>query len=283
MNRANDKKIKLEIALKEANEFHKAVQDFIDWLTDAERYLSGLQPVSRVLDRVVEQVESHKEFQKEISSHREDMLNLDKKGNHLKYFSQKQDVILIKNLLVSVQHRWDRVVSKTTERTRALDLGLKEAKEFNDSWTSLCKWLDEADKSLEDMITTAGQNPAKIKQMLAKHKEFQRTLASKQATYDSTMRMGKALKDKAPKPDEPILRQMLADLKSKWDAVCRKSIDRQRNLEEALLRSGQFKDALQELLDWLKRMDDLLVDDSPVHGDLDTVMALIDQHKVKQP
>ena len=44
MNRANDKKIKLEIALKEANEFHKSVQDFIDWLTEAERYLTSMLP-----------------------------------------------------------------------------------------------------------------------------------------------------------------------------------------------------------------------------------------------
>jgi len=281
MNRANDKKIKLEIALKEANEFHKAVQDFIDWLTDAERYLAGLEPVSRVLDKVVEQVESHKDFQKEVSSHREVMLTLEKKGNHLKYFSQKQDVILIKNLLISVQHRWDRVVSKSTERTRGLDLGLKEAKEFHDSWFSLCKWLDDAEKNLDEMIATAGNNPVKIKQMLAKHKEFQRTLAAKQPSYDSTMRNGKALKDKAPKTDEPILRQMLTELKNKWNAVCNKSIERQRNLEEALLRSGQFKDALQELLDWLRHIDNLLVDDGPVHGDLDTVLALIEQHKVK--
>lgn len=279
MNRANDKKIKLEIAFKEATEFHSSVQEFIDWLTEAERYLTGLEPVSRVLDKVVEQAESHKEFQKEVSSHREVILNLEKKGNHLKYFSQKQDVILIKNLLISVQHRWDRVVSKSTERTRAIDLGLKEAKEFFDSWSSLCKWLDEAEKNLDEMISAAGNNPVKIKQMLAKHKEFQRTLASKQQAYDITMRMGKTLKDKAPKADEPVLRQMLSDLKNKWNSVCSKSVERQRNLEEALLKSGQFKDALQELLDWLKQIDSLLVDDSPVHGDLDTVLALIEQHR----
>lgn len=38
--------------------------------------------------------------------------------------------------------------------------------------------------------------------------------------------------------------------------------------------------ALQELLDWLRHLDGLLVADGPVHGDLDTVMALIDSHKV---
>lgn len=49
------------------------------------------------------------------------------------------------------------------------------------------------------------------------------------------------LKDKAPKSDEAPLRDMMNDLKNKWTAVCAKSVDRQRKLEEALLFSGQFK------------------------------------------
>src|SRR5699024_4065846 len=100
-----------EIALEEATEFHEALQEFVDWLTSAEKYLNNLQPVSRVLDNVLKQIEDHKHFQKDIGLHRETMLNLDKKGTHLKYFSQKQDVILIKNLLSSVQHRWEKVLT----------------------------------------------------------------------------------------------------------------------------------------------------------------------------
>merc|ERR1719242_211238 len=138
MNRANDKKIKLEIALKEALEFHEALQSFIDWLTNAEKVLGNLKPVSRAMETILMQIEEHKEFQAEVSSQRETMLSLDKKGTHLKYFSQKQDVILIKNLLVSVQHRWEKVVSKSAERTRALDYGYKEAKEFHEAWEFLC-------------------------------------------------------------------------------------------------------------------------------------------------
>lgn len=121
--------IKLEIALREAMEFHEALQDFVEWLTGAEKHLANLKPVSRVMEPIMEQIEEHKSFQKDVGSHREVMLNLDKKGTHLKYFSQKQDVILIKNLLISVQHRWERVVSKSAERTRSLDHGYKEAKE----------------------------------------------------------------------------------------------------------------------------------------------------------
>ncbi len=50
-------------------------------------------------------------------------------GTHLKYFSQKQDVILIRNLLASVTHRWEKIVSRCAERTRQLDHGYKEAKQ----------------------------------------------------------------------------------------------------------------------------------------------------------
>lgn len=55
---------------------------------------------------------------------------------------------------------------------------------------------------------------------------------------------------------------------------------RQRKLEEALLFSGQFKDAVQALIDWLEKSKKILSENQLLHGDLDTVMALVDQHKV---
>lgn len=278
--RANDKKIKLEIALKEATEFHEALQAFVDWLTNAEKILSNLKPVSRVLETIQGQIEEHKTFQKDVGAHREIMLNLDKKGTHLKYFSQKQDVILIKNLLISVQHRWERVASKSAERTRALDLGYKEAKEFNDSWAGLMNWLDDTDTSLDKLnADSVGNDPESIKHRLAQHQEFQRALSAKQGTYDHVMKTGKQLKDKAPKSDEATIKHMLVELQNKWTVVCNKSVDRQRKLEEALLYSGQFKDAIAALLQWLKKAEKELDIDSPVHGDLDTVNHLVDQHK----
>lgn len=278
--RASDKKIKLEIALKEATEFNEALQAFIEWLTKAEKQLSTAAPVSRVLETIQSQIEEHKELQKDVSSHREAMLLLDKKGTHLKYFSQKQDVILIKNLLVSVQHRWERVVAKSAERTRALDHGYKEAREFHDAWQSLMNWLAESEKSLDQITELAvhSNDPAQIKKHLEKVKETQRNLSARQGQYDTTMRAGKNLTDRAPKSDEPVLLKMMVELKESWTRLCSKSVDRQRKLEEALLLSGQFSEALQALLEWLRKAKNKLSEDGPVHGDLDTVTGLVDRH-----
>lgn len=65
-----------------------------------------------------------------------------------------------------------------------------------------------------------------------------------------------------------------------WKANSAPFFPRQNKLEEALLFSGQFTDALQALIDWLYRVEPQLAEDQPVHGDIDLVMNLIDNHKV---
>ncbi|XP_050322451.1 dystonin isoform X23 [Bactrocera neohumeralis] len=281
ISRASDKKIKLEIALKEATEFHDTLQAFVDWLDQAENHLSNAPAVSRVLRTIQEQMEEHKILQKDVSTHREAMLLLDKKGTHLKYFSQKQDVILIKNLLVSVQHRWERIVSKTAERTRALDHGYKEAREYNDSWNSIMQYLNDTNQMLDQIIeeATKSKEPLRIKKLISRLKDAHRQLTTKQTIYDTTMRSGKSLLERAPKGDETVLGKMLSELKEKWSTVWSKSIERQRKMEEALLLSGQFSDALSELLEWLKKAKTRLNENILVHGDLETVQGLIEHHK----
>merc|ERR1719228_1419505 len=122
-------------------------------------------------------------------------------------------------------------------------------------------------------------DPEKIKQQIMRHKEFQKELGEKQPMYDSTMKTGKGLIGKAPKTDEPTIKNMMTELKNKWNNICNLSVERQRKLEEALLFSGQFEDALKALMDWLASMEKALDDKQPVHGDLDTVIGLVEQHK----
>lgn len=253
--KANDKKIRLEIALKEALDFHDSLKGFIDWLGVAEKHLGHLKPVSRILQNIKAQIEEHRDFQSRVSQQREVMTCLEKKGINLRYFSQKPDVILLRNLLTSVQYRWEKVVSKSAERTRALDNGYKEAKEFLVAWEFLYEVLDQAARSLgESPATPAAKDPEKIKKELEQHKQFQKTLCSHQPTYDSTIRSGKGLLEKAPKADEPIIKDIVMELKKKWLHVCNLAVERQQQLEESLLLSGQFSDALNTLMIWIGEM-----------------------------
>lgn len=65
----------------------------------------------------------------EVNTHREQVLALEKAGSQLRFASLKQDVVLIKNLLLSVQARWDKLVQRSLDRGRHLDEARKRAKQ----------------------------------------------------------------------------------------------------------------------------------------------------------
>uniref|UniRef100_A0A8B9NSX0 Microtubule actin crosslinking factor 1 n=1 Tax=Accipiter nisus TaxID=211598 RepID=A0A8B9NSX0_9AVES len=277
-----ERKAKLEEALALATDFQNSLQDFINWLTLAEQSLNIAPPASLILNAVLAQIDEHKVFANEVNAHRDRIIELDQTGNQLKFLSQKQDVVLIKNLLVSVQSRWEKVVQRSVERGRALDDARKRAKQFHEAWKKLIDWLEDAENHLDSELEISN-DPDKIKLQLSKHKEFQKTLGGKQPVYDTTIRTGRALKEKALLPDDTQkLDNLLGEVRDKWDTVCGKSVERQHKLEEALLFSGQFMDALQALVDWLYKVEPQLAEDQPVHGDLDLVMNLMDAHKVFQ-
>lgn len=153
--------------------------------------------------------------------------------------------------------------------------------QFHDLWVELLNWLSEQEKVIQ-ADTHIHNDPDRIRKQIAKHKEFQRTLGAKQPAFDNVHRMGRRLRDRCSKPDVPVITDMLNQLKNRWNALCGQAVDRQRKLEEALLFSGQFKEALQALLDWLYKMDPSLAEDLPLHGDLDTVNSLNEEHRAFQ-
>lgn len=57
--------------------------------------------------------------------------------------------------------------------------------------------------------------------------EFQKTLGGKQPVYDTTIRTGRALKDKTLLADDTQkLDNLLGEVRDKWDTVCGKSVER---------------------------------------------------------
>ena len=69
-------------------------------------------------------------------------------------------------------------------------------------------------------------------------------------------------------PDQAVrLKEPLAKVNGRWEDLLRGLVDRQRELEHALLRLGQFQHALNELLVWIQRTDNNLDELKPVFGD----------------
>ncbi|XP_066427405.1 plectin [Molothrus aeneus] len=279
---AQERKERLAEGLTVSTEFHGSAQELLRWVAHAEELLGSPAPPSFVLDTVTAQIQEHKALVKEANAHGEKLGGLEAVAARLKDFSRKQDGAVIQNLVLAARERLGKVLQRAAERGAMLEEARKRSKQFSESRRLLLDWMEEVEQSLE-VPQDAATSQEEIKCQLAEHKAFQKVLRAKRPVYEATLRSGRALREGARLPqDLQPLEELLGELKERWDALCSRAAERQHKLEENLLFSGKFTDALQALMDWLYRAEPQLSEDAPVGGDRDLVGDLMDKHKVFQ-
>nr|XP_046254861.1 microtubule-actin cross-linking factor 1 [Scatophagus argus]XP_046254862.1 microtubule-actin cross-linking factor 1 [Scatophagus argus] len=281
-SKIQERKAKLTEGLSLAKEFHSNVQDLLFKMSKCEESIGLLPAPSFVLDTVCTQLRDHRTLMNEVNGHGEKKTTVENTARRLTELSRKEDCDVIHNLIMTVQDRYKKLQQRASERGRMLEEVKKNAKQFNESWCLLVDWMAEVEQTLDTHKEIAVSHE-EIKQQLTEQKEFQKLLRSKRPMYEATSKNGRSLHERAQTSnDRQHLENLLAELKDTWDTINGKSMERQHKLEEALLFSGRFTDALQALNDWLYRAEPQLAEDVPVGGDKDMVHNLIDKHKAFQ-
>ena len=91
---------------------------------------------------------------------------------------------------------------------------------------------------------------------------------------------GKQLEDTCSPLDGPALATQLDTLNSAWSQLCSGGLSRKHQLEDALLRLGQFHEALAELLGWIEAGTTRLRGARPPGARLQTVEEHMHELKV---
>ncbi|XP_062848378.1 microtubule-actin cross-linking factor 1, isoforms 6/7, partial [Trichomycterus rosablanca] len=277
-----DRKAKLTEGLDLAKEFNSNVQDLLTKMAKCEETISGLPAPSFILETIISQQQEHKLLVSEVHSYREKKTCVENAASQLMELSKKEDCDVVQNLVITVQDRYSKLQQHTTERGKTLEDVRKQVKKFSESWHLLMDWITEVEQTLDTHKEIAVSHE-EIKQQLTEQKEFHKVFRSKRPMYEACLKSGRSLLEKTQNPlDTQHLENMVSEIKDSWDTISGKSIERQHKLEEALLFSGRFTDALQALNDWLYRAEPQLAEDVPVGGEKDLVNNLIDKHKVFQ-
>ncbi|XP_042627817.1 microtubule-actin cross-linking factor 1, isoforms 1/2/3/5 [Cyprinus carpio] len=271
-----ERKAKLTEGLGLAKEFNSNVQDLLTKMAKCEETINTLPAPSFILDTVCAQLQEHRVLVGEVQSYGERKMSLETAATRLSELSRKEDCDVVQNLIMTVQDRYKKLLQHTTDRGKTLEDVKRHAKQFSESWHLLVDWMTEVEQTL-DTHKEIAVSQEEIKQQLTEQKEFQKLLRSKRPMYEACLKRGRSLQEKAQGPED----------RSSWRTWCLSSgthgtPSAQHKLEEALLFSGRFTDALQALSDWLYRAEPQLAEDVPVCGEKDLVSNLIDKHKVFQ-
>ncbi|XP_053571954.1 microtubule-actin cross-linking factor 1, isoforms 6/7-like [Bombina bombina] len=281
--KVQEKRARLSDGLAVVTEFHTTMQELSLWMGQAEERFTTAGPPSVILETVTNQIQEHKGLVQEIEQQKGKLSSLESVCSQLKDVSCKQEGDMSQSLVQSARERLGKLQKRSGERGRSLEEARRQAKQFSESRRMLLEWFQEVDKSLDSHLIDTSMSQELIKEQLGSHKEFQKVLRSKRPVYEATVRSGRALREKVRlAEDGQRLDESLGQLKEQWENICSRSTERQQKLEESLLFSGKFTDALQALMDWLYRAEPQLSEEMPVGGDRDLVNDLMDKHKVFQ-
>ncbi|KAM4687865.1 microtubule-actin cross-linking factor 1, isoforms 6/7-like [Discoglossus pictus] len=281
--KVQEKKVRLSDGLAVITEFHSTMQELSQWMVQAEGRLTTAGPPSVILETVTNQIQEHKGLVQEIQQQEVKLTSLESVCTRLKDVSRKQEGDMSQSLVHSARERLGKLQDRASERGRSLEEARRHAKQFSESRRMLLEWLQEADQSLDSQLIDTSTSQEHIKKQLGQHKEFQKVLRSKRPVYEATLRSGRALREKVKlAEDGQKLDESLGQFRERWENICSRSTERQQKLEESLLFSGKFTDALQALMDWLYRAEPQLSEEMPVGGYRDLVNDLMDKHKVFQ-
>ncbi|XP_069813003.1 microtubule-actin cross-linking factor 1, isoforms 6/7-like [Dendropsophus ebraccatus] len=282
-SKVQERKLALSEGLAMVTEFHSTMQEVSQWIGQAEGRLRTAGPPSIIIETVSNQIQEHKGLLQEIEVYDVKLCDLESVCSRLKDVSRKQENDLTQSLVQSARERLCKVQERAAGRGRSLEESRRQAKQYSESRQKLLEWLEEVERSLESQQIDPSVSQDHIKQQLSKHKDFQKSLRCKRPIYEATLRSGRALREKIRLvEDEQQMDESLGQLRERWEHVCCRSTERQQKLEESLLFSGKFTDALQALMDWLYRAEPLLSEEIPLGGDRDLVNDLLDKHKAFQ-
>ena len=111
--------------------FYQSLHKFTDWLGESERYLNSRKSIPRrfaVFQVLLNQIDEHRSFQTQLEDHREQFLDLTRVAAHLALALSKLESIHMRNSLISVQSRWQRLGTRAAERHADLQKVLQDAK-----------------------------------------------------------------------------------------------------------------------------------------------------------
>lgn len=128
---------------------------------------------------------------------------------------EKKDAIPIKNQLVSLKNRNERIAQRALERQKQMEAAKKEADAFEHAEQDISHFIN----STNDQLNAATQEPTtgeKIRDELERHKQLEADLNDKKPAFEEFVAHGRLLVDAAPAGEKKELSGRCEKLKTKW-------------------------------------------------------------------
>uniref|UniRef100_A0A023FN77 Putative microtubule-actin cross-linking factor 1 isoforms 1/2/3/5-like isoform 1 n=1 Tax=Amblyomma cajennense TaxID=34607 RepID=A0A023FN77_AMBCJ len=195
---SDSKQRKLEEALRQAEQLHKAVHMLLEWLSDAEMKLRFAGPLPEDEATTRQQMEEHQQFMREMEQQEHNKESTIALAQEILSRCHPDAVTVIRHWVTIIQSRWEEVSLWARQREQKLAEHLRSLRDVLELLEELLRWLLAAEASL--MTLEAQPLPDEVpatERLLEDHRRFMDDMSQRQADVD---RISKAFASKRQPP-----------------------------------------------------------------------------------
>merc|ERR1712223_213720 len=274
-----DRSKDLEQALALAEKFWDELQNVMNNLKQIQENLNNQEPPG-VEPKVIEAQKAElKNIKKGIENTKPSVDKCKQTGKDLMGKVGDSERPEVKRHIEDLDNAWDNITSMFHKREKNLIVAMEKAMEYHDTLQGLLDFLAKAEKRF-DNLGPIGSDIDKVKKQIGELKDFKDEVDPWMIKVEALNRQAHDLIENATPEQARAIKEPLGQVNRRWEDLNKAINVRQKELEQALLRLGQFQHALNELLVWIERTDKTLDTLKPVYGDPQVIEVELAKLKV---
>ncbi|XP_076088399.1 microtubule-actin cross-linking factor 1, isoforms 6/7-like isoform X5 [Mytilus galloprovincialis] len=268
-NLSDIREAKLRDSLKMAEEFQEVVQVMREFLPQAESELK-YKTLPEDEMQIIQLIEKHEKFQEELRNHQECVDKIRVLAEEILLNCHPNAIRFVKYYLTITQTRWDQLLQRAKTKEERLQDALRNIQGNAALVEELLAWMSEA----YILLSTKERDPIPddlntVETLYKEHVEFHDDIGSKNGDVE---RLTKIIVAEPKSPGrhygsnmklneyDPGYNPRVLTLQNKWRVVWRMSLDRKKNLQDALdnllelesFKNFDFNVWKQRYLNWIK-------------------------------
>lgn len=266
------------------NEINLKLDGIKKELDELERRIDNMAPIGKDLQTLQKQLNEMRDFEQDIAKTKRNLNDIIRLAEDMIRDDLITDPISLRSNINSLKEQLGRIEDKAARRLKAIQDAFNKAQAQKDAETkynlkldAMKRELDELEHRIDNMAPVAKELGA-LQQQLAEINEFTQKLNVTRRNLNDLVKQGEDLIRDDLIAEPATLRSNLKKLKEQFERIEDKAAKRLRAIQDAMSRVAA-SDAIQDVANWLERARKILINEENVHGDLDTVNALIEQHK----
>ena len=242
-SRLQAKSLRLQQTLRLVK-FVRDCDEFIFWINDKEAFVNS-QETGIDLEHVQVLQKKYEEFQKDLSNHEDQMIELNRRADEL-VDDAHPDVTQIRTKQKEVNDAWNRLRQNASQRKERL-FGAHEVQRLNRDIDEAISWINEKDSIISS--DDYGKDLANVQSLQRKHDAVERDLAALADKVEGLTSEGQRLADSNPDSPDEQLNSKLQELTNHWSNLKQKAQQRKERLSESYKLQSFLSDH-RDLMNW---------------------------------